>query len=82
MERVLVRAAVRLRVHELVDYVSEFENGAGPAVGKDHGKSVWVFGLDVQEIDFHAVNGRCELRVRVEQGFAAPPIICRLPVLA
>ena len=82
MERIVSLAAVRLRIHELRDHMSELQDRAWPAVGDEERERILVLGADVQEVDLYAVDGCCELGIRVQLRFAAPPVVLRLPVLA
>lgn len=66
MERIASLAAVRLRIHEFRDHMSELQDRAWPAVGDEERERILVLGADVQEVDLYAVDGCCELRIRVQ----------------
>ncbi len=73
-------AAVRERVGERSDAIDEFEDRAGPAVGKDHRQGAAMVRAHVDEMDVDAVDGGDELRQRVELGFKAAPVVAAAPV--
>jgi hypothetical protein len=82
MERVRVAAAVRGRVRERADGVEHLDDRARPAVGHDQRQRVLMLGLDVHEVDVHAVDLRGELRQRVQPGFDPPSLVVCRPVVA
>jgi hypothetical protein len=51
-------------------------------VGHDQRQRVLVLGLDVHEVDVHAVDLSGELRQRVQPGFDPPSLVLCRPVLA
>ena len=75
MEGVLGAAAVRGRVGQWADGVEQLDNGAGPAVRHDQRQRVLVLGLDVDEVDLHAVDLGRELRQRVQLRLGLAPVV-------
>ena len=82
MERVRGGTAVRGGVGERADAVEQLDDRARPAVGHDERQRVGVLGLDVHEVDVHAVDLGGELRQRVQPGFDPPSVVLCRPVLA
>lgn len=46
----------------------------------EHGSRILILRTDVQEVELDAVDCSGELRVRVQQGLAAAPVVLSLPV--
>jgi hypothetical protein len=82
VERIPSIPAVGFGVDEFLNHMTKLQHRARPAVRHDHRESILMFRADVQEVDFHAVDGGCELRVGVEESFASLPVVFRLPVSA
>ena len=80
MEGILGAAAVRGRVGQRADGVEQLDDGAGPAVRHDQRQRVLVLGLDVDEVDLHAVDLGRELRQRVQLRLGLAPVVLGRPV--
>ena len=80
MEGILGAAAVRGRVGQRADGVEHLDNGARPAVRHDQWQRVFVLGLDVDEVDVHAVDRGRELRKRIEPCLDPPEVVVGRPV--
>ena len=80
MEGILGAAAVRGRVRQRADGVEQLDHGAGPAVRHDQRQRVLVLGLDVDEVDLHAVDLGRELRQRVQLRLGLAPVVLGRPV--
>ena len=80
MEGILAAAAVSGRVRQGADRVEQFDHGAGPAVRHDQRQRVLVLGLDVDEVNIHAVDLRRELRQRVQLRLGLTPVVFLHPV--
>jgi hypothetical protein len=79
MKGVLFRAAMRRGVHQRVDHMPNFQNGARPAMRQQQGHASWC--SDMQEVDIDTVNLGHALPQRIQQALAPPPIIGGLPML-
>ena len=58
----------------------QLDDRAGPAVGHDQRQRVFVLGLDVDEVDVHAVDLGRELGQGIERGLERAPVVVGRPV--
>ena len=80
MEGILGAAAVDGRIRQRADGVEQLDDGAGPAVRHDQRQRVLLLGLDVDEVDVHAVDLGRELRQRVQLRLGLTPVVVARPV--
>ncbi len=72
---------MRDRIREWTDGAEEFEHRARPTVRDEDRQRVLFLGLDLNEVNVHAVDVRHELRQRIQLRLRLAPVVARAPVL-
>jgi hypothetical protein len=80
VERIVSVTAVRRRVAQRTDDLEPLDDGTGPAVGQHDRQRTRMRRADVQEVDPDSVDGRAELRDRVQARLRRPPVVVGSPV--
>jgi hypothetical protein len=82
VERILGGTAVRDGVREGADRLEQFDHRPRPAVRHDERQCVVVLGVDVDEVDVHAVDLGRELRRGIQPRFDAAEVVLARPVVS